>query len=75
MCLADGGNVSFRRTIDALRAVRGNAKDLVLPDSNTPDYKYLARRLNFVSAEDLSQEIEWCRNQCRGLLEKLTKEL
>ena len=65
----------FRRTIDALRAVRGNAKDLVLPESNTPDYNYLARRLNFVSAEAFSQEIEWCRNQCRDLLEKLTNDL
>ncbi|MBW2519685.1 MAG: hypothetical protein JRD88_04945 [Deltaproteobacteria bacterium] len=61
----------FRRTIDALRAVRGNAKDLVLPDQTTPDFKYLARRLDFEDAQSLSNEINWCRNYCDDLLEKL----
>ncbi len=58
----------FRRTIDALRAVRGNAKDLTLPDPDSADYRYLARRLGFADAEALSREIAWSRELSRGLL-------
>lgn len=58
----------FRRTIDALRAVRGNAKDLTLPDPDSADYRYLARRLGFANAEALSQEIAWSRELSQGLL-------
>jgi len=58
----------FRRTIDALRAVRGNAKDLTLPDPDSADYRYLARRLGFADSEALSQEIAWSRTLSRGLL-------
>jgi len=58
----------FRRTIDALRAVRGNAKDLTLPDPSSADYRYLARRLGFADSEALSQEIAWSRELSRGLL-------
>jgi [glutamine synthetase] adenylyltransferase / [glutamine synthetase]-adenylyl-L-tyrosine phosphorylase len=58
----------FRRTIDALRAVRGNAKDLTLPDPSSADYRYLARRLGFADPEALSQEIAWSRELSRGLL-------
>ncbi len=58
----------FRRTIDALRAVRGNAKDLTLPDPISADYRYLARRLGFADPEALSQEIAWSRELSRGLL-------
>ena len=57
----------FRRTIDALRAVRGNAKDLTLPDPSSADYRYLARRLGFADSEALSQEIAWSRELSRGL--------
>ncbi len=59
----------FRRTIDALRAVRGNAKDLTLPDPGSADYRYLARRLRFADSEALSQEIAWSRELSRGLLD------
>lgn len=58
----------FRRTIDALRAVRGNAKDLTLPDPSTANYRYLARRLGFSDDRALSQEIEWSRELSHGLL-------
>jgi glutamate-ammonia-ligase adenylyltransferase len=62
----------FRRTIDALRAVRGNAKDLTLPDPDSADYRYLARRLGYKTTENLSREITWSRELCRGLWEGLS---
>ncbi len=58
----------FRRTIDALRAVRGHAKDLALPDPDSADYRYLARRLGFGSVEELTAELAWCRELSRDLL-------
>ncbi|APG28394.1 hypothetical protein A7E78_11355 [Syntrophotalea acetylenivorans] len=58
----------FRRTIDALRAVRGHAKDLTLPDPDSADYRYLARRLGFADSEALSREISWSREFSQGLL-------
>ncbi len=58
----------FRRTIDALRAVRGHAKDLTLPDPDSADYRYLARRLGFADSEALSREISWSREFSAGLL-------
>lgn len=41
--------VFMRRVIDGLRIVRGNAKDLVLPESNSEDMIYLARRLGYIT--------------------------
>ena len=35
----------LRRVVDALRMVRGNAKDLVLPAEDSDEYMFLARRL------------------------------
>ncbi|ABA88611.1 protein adenylyltransferase/uridylyltransferase, putative [Syntrophotalea carbinolica DSM 2380] len=57
----------FRRTIDALRAVRGNAKDLTLPLPDSPDYLYLSRRLGFENPEQLAAEIVWSRDLSRNL--------
>jgi glutamate-ammonia-ligase adenylyltransferase len=37
----------LRNVIDALRVVRGDASDLVLPDENSDDFKALARRLGY----------------------------
>ena len=62
----------FRRTIDALRAVRGNAKDLTLPDPASADYRYLARRLGFADPEALSREIDWSRQFSRGLWDRVS---
>ena len=39
--------VFLRRLIDALRMVRGDARDLAVPSSNTEEFAYLARRLNY----------------------------
>src|SRR5205814_6017394 len=41
------GYVFFRALIDAMRIVRGNARDLVLPDSSSEEFKFLARRMGY----------------------------
>ncbi len=64
--LADGGYVTreqagemeatygfLRRLIDALRVVRGHAKDLTVPAVDSREFAYLVRRLRFESAEEL----------------------
>ena len=37
----------LRNVIDALRIVRGDASDLVLPDESTDEFKSLARRMGY----------------------------
>ena len=37
----------LRNLIDALRIVRGDASDLVLPEENSEEFKSLARRLGY----------------------------
>lgn len=39
--------VFLRRLIDALRMVRGDARDLAVPSAETEEFAYLARRLNY----------------------------
>jgi [glutamine synthetase] adenylyltransferase / [glutamine synthetase]-adenylyl-L-tyrosine phosphorylase len=41
------GYVFWRRVADALRMVRGNAKDLLLPEEDSNDLGFLARRLGY----------------------------
>lgn len=48
--------IFLRRLINALRIVRGNAKDLVLPDRNSQEYRFLARRLGYTGA-DVSEQL------------------
>ncbi len=68
--LAEGGHVSrglasemeetygfLRRLIDALRVVRGHAKDLTTPAVDSREFGYLVRRLRFDSAETLRDAI------------------
>ena len=47
----------LRRLIDALRVVRGHAKDLTVPAVDTREFAYLVRRLRFESAEALRDAI------------------
>ena len=47
----------LRRLIDALRAVRGNAKDLTIPNADDREFAYLARRLEFDSPSQLQSAI------------------
>ena len=48
----------LRRLIDAMRAVRGNARDLVVPEQRSAEFAYLARRLRYESPEALAAAIE-----------------
>jgi glutamate-ammonia-ligase adenylyltransferase len=41
----------LRALIDALRMVRGNARDLVLPDRTSQEFKFLARRLGYMGGD------------------------
>ncbi len=47
----------MRRLIDGLRVVRGNAKDLAIPEPGTRAFAYLARRLHFLEPADLDRAI------------------
>ena len=47
----------LRRLIDALRVVRGHAKDLTVPDVASLQSRYLAQRLGFQSSEQLHETI------------------
>ncbi len=41
----------LRTLIDGLRIVRGNAKDLVLPPSDSDEFVFLARRLGYTTEQ------------------------
>ena len=43
----------LRRLIDALRVVRGHARDLTIPPTDSREFAYLARRLHLDSPSDL----------------------
>jgi glutamate-ammonia-ligase adenylyltransferase len=49
--------VFLRRLIDALRVVRGNAKDVKIPAAGGREFGYLVRRLEYSSAAHLEAEI------------------
>lgn len=68
--LAEGGHIPgsqasemeetygfLRRLIDALRVVRGHAKDLTVPAVDSREYAYLARRLQYESVTQLQEAI------------------
>ncbi len=59
----------LRRTIDALRAVRGHAKDLTVPEPDSPAFIYLARRLGYETGASLAQELDWSLKLGRSLWE------
>jgi len=41
----------WRRVADALRMVRGNARDLLLPEPDSEELRFLARRLGYTGAD------------------------
>ena len=47
----------LRRLIDALRVVRGHSKDLTIPEADSTEFTYLARRLEFSSPLKLQAAI------------------
>jgi glutamate-ammonia-ligase adenylyltransferase len=58
--------IFLRRLIDALRMVRGNAKDLTVPPQNQEEFDFLARRLGYGShTEKLQTEISVTMDRVR----------
>ncbi len=49
--------VFFRRVIDALRMVRGDARDLTVPSTDSEEFETLARRLNYDDVADLHDDL------------------
>jgi len=47
----------LRRLINALRMVRGNAKDLTVPPPNSEEFSFLARRLNYTNNQQLQDDL------------------
>ena len=57
----------LRQLIDALRVVRGHAKDLSIPTDQTREFSYLAHRLKFATTEQLREAIETRMAFAQGL--------
>ncbi|MBI4310441.1 MAG: hypothetical protein HY681_01560 [Chloroflexi bacterium] len=60
----------LRRLIDALRAVRGHAKDLTIPPTESQEFAYLAQRLQYASPTVLRDAITQRMGYARGLWER-----
>ncbi|MEW5961388.1 MAG: ACT domain-containing protein, partial [Chloroflexota bacterium] len=63
----------LRRLINALRMVRGNAKDMTVPPLDSEEFHFLARRLNYGSdsnrlQEDLTRYTTWVQELGQRLL-------
>ncbi|MCX6027953.1 MAG: glutamine synthetase adenylyltransferase [Chloroflexi bacterium] len=61
------------RLIDALRVVRGNAKDLTVPQEDSEDFAFLARRLGYGDdplrlRADLMEHVGWVQRLSTRLL-------
>lgn len=57
----------LRRLIDALRVVRGNARDPGLPDQGSREFRYLAQRHDFGSPAGLAEAIFDCMKYAGGI--------
>jgi glutamate-ammonia-ligase adenylyltransferase len=60
----------LRKLIDALRIVRGDASDLILPASDSDEFKSLARRLGYGDA-DRSRAAERLLHEIRTTMEQV----
>ena len=56
----------LRNVIDALRIVRGDASDLVMPTESTDEFKSLARRLTYRNAASLVADIQESMKQAHA---------
>ncbi len=65
----------LRRVIDALRMVRGNARDLTVPAPDSEEFLFLARRLNIGSAARLSEQFERHTRTVRQEMRRLDEYL
>ncbi|MEA2063256.1 MAG: TIM barrel protein, partial [Gemmatimonadota bacterium] len=66
-----GAHDFLRRLINALRILRGNAYDLVLPDVRNREFLFLARRMGYPPGEEsrLAGELEHQRSVVTGLVD------
>jgi len=63
----------LRRLIDALRMVRGNAHDLVVPPKTSEEYRFLARRLGYGNDTNrLAKDLDEHTMFVAGLMMNLT---
>ena len=54
----NGAHQFLRLLINALRMVRGNARDLTVPPAGSEDFAFLARRLNYqINPETLASDL------------------
>lgn len=60
----------LRRMIDALRMVRGNARDLTVPPPESEEFEFLARRLGY---EDNPQRLQIDLESHSGHVRNLSK--
>jgi glutamate-ammonia-ligase adenylyltransferase len=51
--------IFLRRLVDALRVVRGHARDLVLPQTDSEAFTFLARRLGYWSTHSTPAQLAW----------------
>ena len=63
----------LRWLIDALRVVRGNAKDVTIPAQNSEEYAYLARRMRYNDPAVLHAELERYTEDVREINTRLLK--
>ena len=63
----------LRWLIDALRVVRGNAKDVTIPAENSEEYAYLARRMRYNDPAVLHAELERYTEDVREINTRLLK--
>ncbi|HUP23470.1 MAG TPA: glutamine synthetase adenylyltransferase [Thermoanaerobaculia bacterium] len=65
----------YRLLIDALRMVRGHAKDLTVPAADSEEYAFLARRLAVDSPDELRRRLERHLDQVPKLQSRLLANL
>lgn len=74
---ADADNLAdaylfLRRLIDALRMVRGDARDLTVPEAESEEFEFLARRLAYGErSRDLKRDIDDVASRVTNLLRLL----
>lgn len=69
------GYLFWRAVADALRVVRGNAADLLLPEEGTDDHGYLARRLGYpggraAAGAQLARDVARHRDALAGVYDR-----
>jgi len=63
----------LRWLIDSLRVVRGNARDVTVPDENSEEYAYLARRLRYGDPATLHKELQRYTEDVREINTRLLR--